>query len=187
MHNFLQYAVANQNVGMSLGGDNFSDMNALLPILCGASGISIGAVFQALREPNYLSKRLSFTPKRNNVQGTWKSFWGDTESEVRTNEEKIEIIKQRGARVWGRATRRDEPRKIWSIEGRHENDCMMLVYSPAKESKDQDFLDYGCYFLKREPDGLYKGFSTTFGKGGAQHVAIDWHQMERNVSKNNDQ
>jgi hypothetical protein len=58
----------------------------------------------------------------------------------------------------------------------------MLIYSPAADATDNDFLDYGCYFFQRIADGLFRGYSTGFGTyedRPGEGVSTDYHTLNR--------
>lgn len=156
-----------------------------LTLLIGLICAVVGAIVQALIPPNALSLVFSGTPKRKSIVGEWDSWWGPTPDKVRTSYETISITKQRGDRVWGKSTRPDEPDKVWDIEGRCDGDYIQMHYFPAKESRNRDFLDYGCYFLKRKAKGIYVGFSAGFGPSemdGEDSLSTDYHKIERKPS-----
>jgi hypothetical protein len=144
-----------------------------------ACGAIIGAVVQALLPPNSLSRLFSRTDKRKSLVDEWDSFWGQSLGDVRKNRETITITSQIGDRIWGKASRVNEPDKAWNIEGRCEGDYIQMLWFPAKEAKDKDFQDYGCYFLKKKANGVYAGFSCSFGKGGEDNLTTDNHEMVR--------
>jgi hypothetical protein len=58
---------------------------------------------------------------------------------------------------------------------------LQMFYSPSRSSKDTDFQDYGCYFLKKRSRGAeYEGRSTGFGpsdKTGKDELSVDHHEM----------
>lgn len=153
--------------------------SAIWAAIIGVFGIIIGIIVQALLPPNSLSLLLSRTDKRKSLIDEWDSFWGPSLADVRKNREIITITNQKGDRIWGKASRENEPDKAWNIEGRCEANYIQMLWFPAKEAKDQDFQDYGCYFLKKKASGVYAGFSCSFGKGGEDNLSTDHHEMAR--------
>jgi hypothetical protein len=157
----------------------------LSAIIVGGStiiGALIGAVIQARLPTNDLTLWLTRTPKRKRILGTWNSYWGPTPDKVREYNEVITITRQKGERVWGKAIRLNEPSKTWDIEGRVEGEFLQMLYFPAKESTNTDFLDYGCYILKKQASGKFTGFSTGFGPSettGEDSLSTDCHEMVR--------
>ncbi len=150
-------------------------------ILAAIIGAIVGAVIQSFLPPYSLRLLFSRNPNNRSLVGYIDSYWGPAEETHRFHEVII-ISKQRGTMVWGKATRDDEPDKSWDVEGRYDGDYIQMLYFPSKESPNKDFLDYGCYFLKKNTTGIFCGFSTGFGpdeENGKDSLSTDYHEMIR--------
>lgn len=158
------------------------DNETKLAIIAAIIGAIVGAIIQSLLIPNLITIFFSRIKKKESLAGVWDSYWGPTEKESHKFHEVINIKKQKGNRIWGRATRQEEPDKVWDIEGRYDRDYIQMHYFPSKEAKDKDFLDYGSYFLKRNAIGVFCGFSAGFGPdevNGHDNLSTSYHEMSR--------
>ena len=137
-------------------------VNALIGAGGAIAGAIIGATLQSVL-PSDLFQWLGRVPPENSIVGSWDSWWGPTLEQVKTYHEVVTIRKQYKNRLWGTASRSDEPDRVWELVGRFDGHYLQMFYYPSKESSDLNFLDYGCYFFIRQGDGSMKGFSAGYG------------------------
>jgi hypothetical protein len=99
--------------------------------------------------------------------------------------ELVTISFQRGEIIRGHITADMNPSWKWEFDGRYNGRFLQLMYRPASDAADADFIDYGCYFLQRQADGSFSGFSTGFGQyetEPAEGMSTDYHEMRRIAS-----
>ena len=155
------------------------DSTVIAAIIGFAGGIVVTilkAVLSGSRFTNWMKGRES------NLIGKWQSIWGPLPNKEVKYKELLEITKQSSQRIEGFITKEDEPQKKWTVEGKYGDNFLMLIYSPAKDAKDNNFLDYGCYFFQRRADGSFEGYSTGFGPNDGQPgegVTTDYHTLKR--------
>lgn len=102
-----------------------------------------------------------------------------------TYREVLTVTAQRGDRIRGFITAEMNPTWKWEFDGRYNGQFLQLMYRPARDADDADFVDYGCYFLQRKANGTFAGFSTGFGKyelEPAEGISTDYHEMRRLAS-----
>ena len=153
--------------------------STIIAALIGFAGVIITAIFTP---GSVLLDLLKRSPKLHNIKGAWLSFWGPTQSSKNKYSEDIIITNQKGLEIKGSAVQHNSPGKKWELRGRYDGQFLQMYYYPSKESKNIDFLDYGCYFLKRMADGSFEGYSTGFGldEGGmSESTTIDHHSLKR--------
>ncbi len=155
----------------------------IITSLIGVGGAIIGAIIGAIL--NHVLPDSKFVQwfksksGRHSLVADWKSSWGPLPEGPLKYQETVKIYRQRGFDIWGTATRNDEPKKKWELRGRFSDQFLQMYYFPSKDSKDIDFLDYGCYFLKKTADGSFKGYSTGFGKTSSDNITTDYHELRR--------
>jgi hypothetical protein len=154
--------------------------STIIAAIIGLVGIVVGAILKEV-----LPKLLSRGPKGHSLLGDWDSSWGPFPSGPLTQYETLTIHQQRGFTIAGTSTRAEQPDKKWKVEGRYDGTFLQMYYFPSKDSKDTDFLDYGCYFLKRKAAGNFEGYSTGFGaydeEISKEGITADYHVMTRHV------
>lgn len=100
-----------------------------------------------------------------NFVGTeWESTWTEKTSngEDKVVKEIFRFTKQKGNRVHGNITSEQYKGMRWNIEGDYKNRFLRLFWTPAKDSENQFFLDYGTYFFTQEGDGSFKGYAVGY-------------------------
>lgn len=153
-----------------------------------AIGAIIGAFARSLAEaavpPNLFAKIAKRPSRFNDIQTKWDSCWGPDKEHIESEFEVIEITKQRGNRIWGKATqnRQSDKGRVWEIEGlfidgRH----LQLMYYPSAQSVRPDFSDYGCYLLVKQGNGDFEGMSVGEGPEpiGGDTMRADFCRMKR--------
>ena len=115
-----------------------------------------------------------------NFSGTkWESRWRENYGgQEKDYVEYLEFTRQRGNRVYGTITTDQFPDMRWDVEGDYNDRFLRLFWTPSKDSTNQFFVDYGCYFFERSGDGSFVGYSVGFDheRGG---VHVDDHQLRR--------
>ena len=158
-------------------------MDYLFGFLIAVGGALVGALIIAQLPPDYRKLRIfGYVVPQNRILGKWNSWWGPTEDRVKAHNEVINFTDQHKDRLWGIATREQEPNREWELFGRFDGHYLQLVYFPSQNSVNPNFLDYGCYFLKRQADGSFKGFSAGFGPDedtGADSLTTECSYMEQ--------
>lgn len=99
-----------------------------------------------------------------NFVGTkWESKWLETiQDKPEEFKEYFEFIRQKGNRVYGIITSDQFPDMKWSLEGDYNDRFLRLFWTPARDSENQFFLDYGVYFFERNGDGSFKGYAVGY-------------------------
>jgi hypothetical protein len=144
--------------------------------------VIVGAL---LKEVFPLIARWSRTVKGHNLIGIWDSAWGRLPNGPPIHHESLTFERQQGFDVSGTAVSTEQPQKKWEVKGRYDGTFLQMYYYPSGSSQDSDFLDYGCYFLRRRADGSFEGYSTGFGvddeNGGAstEGITTDYHILKR--------
>lgn len=151
--------------------------------LIAAAGAVAGAVVQAVVPGSSMMGWLKGRSTPHRLLGTWDSAWGPLPAGPVRYHELITITSQRGLRLRGFATRPEQPEKKWEVEGRYDGQFLQMYYFPSPSSRNSDFLDYGCYFLRRRADGSYAGYSAGFGNYDEntedEGTSADYHEMRR--------
>ena len=144
----------------------------------GVAGAIIGAFLNAwLLHWQPFSRR----PKHD-VRGQWKSSWGPLPKGPVNHSGLLTVEEQRDSYIKGTISVPDTPNRKWHCEGRCDGTFFQIVYFPAPDSKDGDFVDYGSFFLRRRANGVYSGFSTGFGEledADAEGIVTDYHELRR--------
>lgn len=156
--------------------------NTILAALIGIVGIIIGAILNSLLPGSKFANWLAGKSRNHTLIGTWDSIWGPLPNGPTKYQELMVITKQSGQRIKGFINKGNEPEKKWEIEGRYDGHFLMIIYYPAKDAKNSDFLDYGCYFFQRKADGSFEGYSTGFGSYEdiiGEGVTTDFHILRR--------
>jgi hypothetical protein len=156
-----------------------SAMNpTIVAALVGLLGIPLGVVLKEM-----LPRWLSRGPKGHSLLGDWDSSWGPYPEGPLNQHEILTIESQHGFQIFGSSHRPEEPDKKWKVEGRYDGTFLQMYYFPSSDSKDTDFLDYGCYFLKRKAAGNLEGYSTGFGAYdenlSKEAITADYHVIHR--------
>lgn len=159
-------------------------MNAtIIAALIGLAGIIIGAILKEVLPGSLVVQWFSRTAKGHNLVGEWDSSWKTLPDGQLTYHEVLKIDRQRGVRISGTVLRDEQPDKKWEVEGRYDGMFLQMYYYPSRSSKNVDFLDYGCYFLKRKADGSFEGYSTGFGtydeEISKEGITTDYHVLKR--------
>ncbi len=95
------------------------------------------------------------------------------------------VTSQRGQRIEGHITRSTahEPARRWFIEGRYDGLFLQIIYFPAPDNANADFLSHGCYFFTRKADGSFSGYSTGYDvdeeTSTTEGVVTDFHVLIR--------
>ena len=155
----------------------------IIAAIIGVLGVFIGAVLKEVLPGSLVVQWFSRTPKNHNLIGDWKSSWGPLPDGPLAYHEVLTIHRQRGVNISGTASRDEQPEKKWQVEGRYDGMFLQMYYYPSGNSRNVDFLDYGCYFLKRKADGSFEGFSTGFGpfdeESSKEGITTDYHVLKR--------
>jgi hypothetical protein len=150
----------------------------IVAALIGLIGISLGAVLNEV-----LPRWLMRGPKGHSLLGDWDSSWGPYPEGPLNQREILTIESHRGDQVTGSSHRPEEPDKKWKVEGRYNGTFLQMYYFPSSDSKDTDFLDYGCYFLKRKAAGNFEGISSGFAAYdedlSKEAITADYHVISR--------
>jgi hypothetical protein len=96
--------------------------------------------------------------------------------------ERLTITQQSGPSVHGLITWSTHPERRWEVDGRYDGQLLQLYYYPSKAAKDTDFLDHGCYLLKRKHDSSFIGYSIAHGlyeDNDAEGLSIAHHELHR--------
>ncbi|TBB38561.1 hypothetical protein ELH44_37005 [Rhizobium ruizarguesonis] len=132
--------------------------------------IVYGSSIQSLR--NTLENRVKFflehpeqadpTDPRGipNLLGRWKSTWlSQEEGRYVENTEVITIRRQRAQNVYGDVVSDDQDMAncACDLKGTYIEGYLQLLWSPG--ANNSDLIDYGCYFLKRQSDGSFRGYA----------------------------
>jgi hypothetical protein len=152
----------------------------VLAAIIGVVGVALGALLKEFL-PVIIAK-LKPKDQVHNLVDDWMSSWGPLPNGPAKYSEDLRIYEQDGYEIKGEATRSEESGKKWEVRGRYEGQFLQMYYFPSADSKDKDFLDYGCYFLKRKSDGSFEGYSTGFGKSkgdSAEVIKTDFHSLKR--------
>jgi hypothetical protein len=155
---------------------------AVIAALIGLVGVALGAVLREVLPGSVPVAWLSGKPRGNRIVGKWRSSWGPLPEGPARFSEEVTFTHQRGDRLEGHITRQEEPNKKWAIQGRYDGQFLQLYYFPAADAKDNDFLDYGCYFFRRQADGSFRGYSTGFGAfedRPGEGITTDFHELRR--------
>ena len=97
--------------------------------------------------------------------GTWKSSWVVEENgQAVEKTETFHIRRQRGNRffgdvVWSEARLGEQACKL---DGEVNDRFLQIRWTPGDQEISRGLIDYGCYFLERQPDGSYKGPASGF-------------------------
>ena len=155
--------------------------NALLVSLVAAV---VGALVQA-----FASRFIDWWKERKNekrqpaqpdIRGDWNSQWGPLPAGPLKYSEVIHITHQEGMKVAGWVSMKAEPGKIWIVEGRFDGQFLQMYYYPKDDLAN--FIDFGCYFFVRQPEGKFIGHSSGFGNyvpGEAPETSTDYHELSR--------
>jgi hypothetical protein len=149
--------------------------------LIGVGGAAAGAAISPIAR-HLAGSRSKVASGGHSVVGTWRSSWGPMESATVEHHEVLIIESQRGTVVRGRITYDAEPNRVWIIEGHYNGQFLQLMYMPSPDAPDRDFIDYGCYFMSRGADSVFKGYSVGFGKyeyHPTETLSADYHEMRR--------
>jgi hypothetical protein len=79
-------------------------------------------------------------------------------------------------RVTGTIEMADYPERKWIIDGDYNDRFLRLFWTPAPDSSDRFFLDYGVYFFERGGDGKFNGFAVGFD-AEANSVMVAKHSL----------
>jgi hypothetical protein len=153
----------------------------VIAAIIGLLGVIVGAFLNATLP--MLIQSFGRTAKRHSLVGEWDSSWGKLPHGPLEHHEILKITKQHGVEVSGIARRIEQPGKEWEVKGRYDGTFLQMYYYPSANAKNIDFLDYGCYFLKRRADGSFEGFSTGFGtddyEPSQEGITTEFHMLKR--------
>jgi hypothetical protein len=115
-----------------------------------------------------------------NFVGTkWESKWTESQDdECKEYREYFQFTKQKGNKIQGIITSDQFPGMKWNLEGDYNDRFLRLFWTPAKDSENQFFLDYGTYFFERNGDGSFKGYAVGFHSQTNQ-VEMGEHVMHK--------
>jgi len=161
----------------------------LIALGAAAVGAVVGAFTRSLAEaavPPNLFARIAKKPSPfNNIQTKWNACWGPDREHVETEFETIEITRQRGNRIWGKATQSSQggrSEQVWELEGllidgRH----LQLMYYPSAKSPRPDVSDYGYYLFVKQGSGDFEGMAVGEGPepNGQDTIRADFCRMKR--------
>lgn len=149
---------------------------ALIAVL----GVIFGAILQATLPGSSFATRLAGKPQGHRLNGLWTSSWGEIGSQNLTHKSTLTITRHSGTTVTGHVSDSQFPARKLAIEGRYENDVLLMHYFPAPDAEDKDFIDYGCYFLRRQADGSFRGYSVGFPlTDSSLDACLDVHELRR--------
>jgi hypothetical protein len=160
-------------------------ISALAGVVAGAVVGAFAKSFAEALVPQNLFDRVAKKPSPfNNIQTKWNSCWGPDQEHVEAESETIEITKQRGSRIWGKATQSvvGKPERVWEIEGRFiDGRHLQLMYYPSATSARPDFSDYGCYLFVKQGNGDFEGMAVGEGPEptGGDTIRADVCRMTR--------
>lgn len=127
-------------------------------------------------------ERLTSKHGKHSLVGTWISEWGPLPKGPVLHKELLTITTHRREEIHGFITRESETEHRWLVQGRYDGRFLQLLYFPAPDSADQDFLAHGCYFLQRSA-GIFTGYSTGYGPDDndplTDEVSTDFHIIKR--------
>lgn len=147
-------------------------------------GAIIAAIVQTQLPPDLIPSIFTRKSGPNVLLGKWDSSWGPSAEEIEKEHETITITRQSGTRIWGTARRAtaDDKDKEWELNGRFDGHFLQMLYYPSKNSPNKDFLDYGCYFFKKQGDGTMKGYSAGFGSDKGVDSVTAEHALMRRIA-----
>ncbi|MDA1277302.1 MAG: hypothetical protein O2960_25120 [Verrucomicrobia bacterium] len=152
---------------------------ALITAVAGAAGGILALVIPNTR----WFERLTSKHGKHSLLGTWISEWGALPRGPVQHKELLTITKHRGEHIAGYITRDVETEHRWLVEGRYDGRFLQLLYFPAPDSEDSDFLGHGCYFFERSASGTFVGYSTGYGTDDndptTEDVTTDFHTIKR--------
>jgi len=138
--------------------DSYGNVDpTVVAAIIGASGVVVAAVVGALLGRSGFIDKLFGVGRSLRLLGQWDSRWHS--NRTGDHREMLFISRQRGARLSGYITHENEPDKKWNFDGNFSGQYLQMMYYPAPDSKNRLFQDYGCYFLKLQPNGEFEGFS----------------------------
>jgi hypothetical protein len=146
------------------------------------SGIA-GALLAVVLPRATWFERLTSKHGKHSLLGTWISEWGPLPEGPVSSTESLTITKHRREQVSGYITWETHNSRKWLFEGRYDGRFLQLIYFPAPDSEDRDFLSHGCYFFERAANGTFVGYSTGYdaddGDPNTPECRTDFHTLRR--------
>jgi TIR domain len=97
--------------------------------------------------------------------GKWKSTWFiETDGKEEPHTEVFHIQRVCGNRFFGSVISNPPECCECKLEGVWNEIYLQVLWSPPRlpDSKFRDLIDFGCYFLERQPNGSYEGYAVGF-------------------------
>lgn len=117
-------------------------------------------------------------PTFRRITGRWESSWTETENDTeKTYKEIFHITRQKGVKIYGYITMETELDKKWDIYGDFDGTFLRLFWHPSKDSENDDFRDYGCYFFEKKGTG-FTGYAVGYDYGTSK-IEIGPHILKR--------
>jgi hypothetical protein len=151
-------------------------------VITAVAGV-VGAVLATVLPNTRWFQNLISKHGAHSLLGSWVSEWGPLPSGPVRQRENLIITKHVGERIEGYITRDTEQEHRWLIEGRYDGRFLQLLYFPAPDSEDPDFLSHGCYFFERRANGAFVGYSTGYGEldddPSTEETNTEFHTLKR--------
>lgn len=147
---------------------------AIIGGICTIIAAVVGAM---IGKSDFLDRLLRKKSMPTFVGSRWESKWVDTkDGKTRERKEYFDFTKQRGNKVYGIITSDEYPNMKWNIEGDYNDRFLRLLWTPSRESTNQFFIDYGCYFFERKGDGSFIGYAVGFDNE-SNKIEVGKHEL----------
>lgn len=145
------------------------DSTIIAGIIGGISSVIAGIAGAIIGKSEKFDRIFRKSDLPNFVGTKWESTWTEKcNGEDKEFREIFEFTKQKGNRVHGVITSDQYKGMKWNIEGDYNDRFLRLFWTPAKDSENQFFLDYGTYFFERNGDGSFKGYAIGYDSRSSQ-------------------
>ena len=131
----------------------------IISSIIGAVAAVIVALIALVAQPDFIERFRGGSYDK--IVGIYDSIWIYPENPQVPFKETLTINKQSGKNISGYMLVPEDPKRRWDFKGIFNGKYLEFYYFPSRgKSEDKLFEGFGCYFLVKQSDGSFRGFST---------------------------